>query len=129
MKKRLALFCGALLLAGCADDNTEEQVKPNSTVESNEQAETPSKDVETNSSTDQPADLTGYEEYETLSNEIDVDAYIASVLEDNEGKRVILFSNEVGVKAYKSVFIKHDQRLKIMNLQDDGLLYNDVLTK
>ncbi|MEZ7171143.1 hypothetical protein [Sporosarcina sp. OR05] len=129
MKKRLALFCGALLLAGCANDKAEEQVKPDSALESNEQAESPSKDVETNTSADHVADLTDYEEYDVLSSEIDVDAYIASVVEDNEGKRVILFSNEVGEKIYKSIFVKHDQRLKIIDLHDDGLLFNDTINE
>lgn len=44
---------------------------------------------------------------------------------DNPGTRVILFENSSGRKVYKSVFVKHDQRLKVLDLDGGPPLFNE----
>lgn len=46
---------------------------------------------------------------------------------DNNGTRVIFFENEEGQKDYKSVFVKEANHLKLVSLDNDGLIYDDVI--
>lgn len=46
---------------------------------------------------------------------------------DNANKRVLFFSTDKGQKRYKSIFIKRTERLKIIDLSDDNMLYNQEI--
>lgn len=72
-------------------------------------------------------DLAQYEEYEILNEKLDLSTYEAEIETDNSGNRVLIFSEDDGDKAYKSIFVKDEQHLKIVSLKDEGLLYNDVI--
>ena len=72
-------------------------------------------------------ELAGYEEYTTIADVAEVDGMKGIVETDNPGTRVILFEDENGKKTVKSVFVKKENRLKVISLDDDGLLYNDIL--
>lgn len=127
MKKLLVTFLGILLLAGCTNDKTVSTEKPEpdstSTVESSESAT----EEESNIVTEQNEGLTDLPEYAILAEKISLDTHKAIVETDNPGNRIILFENDNGVNAYKSIFVKNDNRLKIINLDDDGLIYNDIV--
>lgn len=75
----------------------------------------------------QNASLEAFEEYETIAKEIDLDQYTGSVQTDNQGNRIILFANEQGENDYKSIFVKHQNHLKIVALTSDQLLFNGVI--
>lgn len=100
MKKWLLALAAAGLLAACTDGAME---------------------------TEQQDELGGFEEYEILSDNIDLSAHEAEVETDNSNSRVILFEDSEGNKTYKSVFVKDEQHLKIIQLDDDGVIYNDYL--
>ena len=51
--------------------------------------------------------------------------YQAELVTDNPGKRILLFTDANGRKIYKSIFIKNDRHLKIIQLDGEGLLYNN----
>lgn len=72
-------------------------------------------------------ELTQYEEYEILQEQLDLEELDVTVEADNSGNRVLIFSTESGEKKHKSIFVKDTEHLKIVNLGDDGLLYNDVI--
>ncbi|MEI3598419.1 hypothetical protein [Oceanobacillus sp. MO10714A] len=69
-------------------------------------------------------DLEEFPEFDTKAEYIDLDAYQGVVETDNKGNRIILFEDEKGHSEYKSIFIKHNNRLKIVQFKGDGLLYN-----
>lgn len=73
------------------------------------------------------SNLLDHEEAEVLAEHIPVDELTAQVEVDNEGKRITLFENESGQKVYKSIYIKHDNHLKIIDLNGDKLLYEGTL--
>jgi len=72
-------------------------------------------------------DLEEFPEFDTKAEYIDLDAYQGVVETDNKGNRIILFEDENGHSEYKSIFIKHDNRLKIVEFNNDGLLYNEII--
>lgn len=127
MKKIMFIFCGLLLLSGCTEENTKDpdNTKSDVTIETTEPVDNPTNnEVGTETDGEQGTNLSSLEEFNLLSDHIDLSTHSATVEEDNEGKRVILFSDETGKKTFKSIFVKHDQHLKIISLNDDGLLYN-----
>ncbi len=110
MKKWLVVFMGVMVLGGCASDNAVDRKVLGKGV-----------------NVEQLAELEGYEEYEVLSEKIDLVTYEVVIETDNPGNRVLLFAEANGEKVYKSIFIKNNNHLKIINLHDEGLIYNDNL--
>jgi len=127
MKKLLVTFLGFLLLAGCTNDKTVSPEKPEpdstSTVESSELATEKKRKIVT----EQNEGLIDLPEYAVLAENISLDTHKATVETDNPGNHIILFENNNGVKTYKSIFVKNDNRLKIIKLDDDSLIYNDIV--
>lgn len=76
---------------------------------------------------DKKSELESFEEYATLNDTIDLSKYSSIVESDNKGSRVIIFKDENEKKVYKSVYTKNNQRLKIIQLTDDQLLFNEVI--
>lgn len=72
-------------------------------------------------------ELAQYEEYEILNEKLDLSIYEVEVETDNSGNRVLIFSEDDGVKSYKSIFVKDEQHLKIVSMKNEELLYNDVI--
>lgn len=71
--------------------------------------------------------LADHEENAILADHIPLDELTAQVEVDNQNKRITLFENESGQKVYKSIFIKNDNHLKIIDLNDDNLLFDGNL--
>lgn len=66
-------------------------------------------------------------EYEILEDEIDVNTLEAKIETDNPNKRVILYADDNGKQQYKSIFIKNENRLKIIQFNDNGQIFNGVI--
>ncbi|MFC4713649.1 hypothetical protein [Planococcus dechangensis] len=71
--------------------------------------------------------LHGYEEYLLISERIDVSEYKAQVETDNDGTRVLFFEDATGAKVYKSVYVKDTQRLELIHLGKQGVIYDGTL--
>jgi len=96
-------------------------------------------DVENNQSTENngvaenepeniiPEKLTDFEESATLVEQIEIGSLNAEIETDNQNNRVIIFSDESKIKKYKSIFIKKQNRLKIISLDNDGQIFNEVI--
>lgn len=71
--------------------------------------------------------IADFEEASTIEEQIDIAGLDVEVKTDNQNNRVILFKD--GDKAvYKTVYVKHDQRLKIIDIIDDeGQIYNEII--
>ncbi|HLR10144.1 MAG TPA: hypothetical protein VK120_02030 [Sporosarcina sp.] len=70
-------------------------------------------------------DLQSFKEYEVLSERLPIEKLEAEVIENNQHKRVILFSKE-GKEQYKSIYVERSNRLKIVDFSQ-GLLFNETL--
>lgn len=73
-------------------------------------------------------DIKKLPEYETLKANIDLSNYKPGITEDNANKRVILLKDDNGRNRYKSVYIKREKRLKIVDFQG-GLIFNGYIKK
>ncbi len=73
--------------------------------------------------------LAGYEEYAVLQSTIaNLDSLSPVIETDNPGTRVILYADAGGRKVYKSIYVKANNRLKIIDLNGGGPpLYNDTI--
>lgn len=137
MKKYLFVLLGLLVLAGCsvdkAKDSADVDIDPTPEVEvedtdsANGVEEEDAAEVEDDQAGNMGDDLTMLEEYAIIDDNIDLSKHTSKVEEDNPGTRVILFEDESGKKVYKSVYVKNDKHLKIIKLDDEGLLYNDFI--
>ena len=116
-----------------ANDNASDDVVNNNTDdETNNEEENNADDQATNNAENEEdtatdSELADYPEYDTLVDEIDVDSLQAEVETDNPNKRVILYSDDSGEKVFKSIFIKKKDRLKIIDFDDDGEIFNEVI--
>lgn len=73
-------------------------------------------------------DITGLEEYASISTVIDPAAFTTRVTEDNMSNRVILFSDSYGRTQYKSVFVKKTGLLKVINVKGGGVVLQTTVT-
>ncbi|WP_080875515.1 hypothetical protein [Oceanobacillus timonensis] len=70
-----------------------------------------------------------YEEQEIIEEQIEEGEYDVVVETDNPGSRVMFYEID-GEKYYKTVFVKDENRLKIIDIQKDdeqGLVYNEII--
>ena len=112
VKKLLIDIVGSVIITGCSSPQ-EEEVVPVELIE-----ELPEENQVLN---DLP-------EYPILNNIIDLQVYLANIETDNEETRVIFFEDKDGNKVYKSVFVKNESYLKVIELEDgEGILYNEVI--
>ncbi len=112
VKKLLIAIVGSVIITGCSSPQ-EEEVVPVELIE-----ELPEENQVLN---DLP-------EYPILNNIIDLQVYLANIETDNEETRVIFFEDKDGNKVYKSVFVKNESYLKVIELEDgEGILYNEVI--
>ncbi|GKV67115.1 MULTISPECIES: hypothetical protein [unclassified Sporosarcina] len=145
MKKLWLLPVLALFLAACGneeeakpkDDNeiSVDTIEPEEDAAETDQAATEDSEtaLEKENTEDQSAStdsgLSQYEESAVLEDHLPMDELTSRVEADNPGKRIILFENQNGEKVYKSIFIKHDQHVKIIDLKEDNLLFEGRITK
>lgn len=110
MSKLIVALLGVTLLVGCSSDVSNETDTTNIPIVKEENEA-----------------LNDFLEYDLLAQHIDLSMYEADMETDNNGTRVIFFEDEEGHKAYKSVFVKEAKHLKLVSLDNDGLIYDDVI--
>ena len=102
-----------------------ETSEPSTTVPSSPTTATPGPP------TDAPAasELAGFEEYAVLQSTIgNLDSLTPEIETDNPNTRVILYADADGRKVYKSIYVKRNNRLKVIDLNGGGPpLYNDTI--
>lgn len=74
------------------------------------------------------AALTGLPEHAILAGQLDLTTYAGTIETDNEENRIIIFTGEAREDAYKSVYVKDQNRLVITQLKNDVLLYDAVIS-
>lgn len=145
MKKISLLFIASFALAACAAENNSSSSESVETIESevssapesvetsehsSQESETASEDLGgvTEEELANAESVSEYDSYEELVYQdiFNPEQYQGSILTDNQGKRIFLFSDGQN-QIYKTIYIKHDNRLKIIDLQKDDLVYNKII--
>lgn len=151
MKKINKLFLGTsitLLLAACGNTNTDEDLtpdnEPSEQLDDTENVEETENNLTENDETDtadeevNEDDMAGVseeelEDTETVSDHENFEELAAQdyfepsrLITDNPGTRIFIFENE-GQQAYKTIFIKKANRLKVIDLVNDELLMNEII--
>jgi len=136
MKKLLTILFSISIIVGlaaCSNDDTAEDTtsEDNETPEVEEQEEQET-DVESDEIMDedteeQNPEMDDYEEASKIEEKVDLDGLEVEVETDNDNNRVLLFLDE-GKEVYKTIYIKRDHRLKIIDIIDnEGQIYNDTI--
>lgn len=72
---------------------------------------------------EEDTELSNLEEYGTIANQVNVDDLDVQIVEDNPYKRILILNDEDGHTAFKSIYIKKKNILKVIDLHG-GLVYN-----
>lgn len=75
---------------------------------------------------EEATDLSQYEELTYAKDKVDLSKYESRILNDNQGKRVMLFSDG-NQQVYKTVYVKHKQWLKVIDLQANDVVINESI--
>lgn len=70
---------------------------------------------------------TSLPEYNKIMEQVGHEEVDFEMVTDNEGKRVLNIVDKDGSIRYKSIFIKDMNRLKIINVKNGGLIFNEIL--
>lgn len=116
----LALIATAALLTACSGEQADAGTEAAS---ENEQSFTAIQDESTKDSKMQ--DLKSLPEFTVIDDEIGSDSLEFDIVADNPGERVLLLDKNGD--EYKSIFVKETKRLKIIDIDGEGLMFNDIL--
>jgi len=114
-------------------EEEKDKAEKKETVPSNDYDESQSKEPSTdqessNKTSESNSELAQFKEYPYIKEKVsNIDDYKAITKTDNPNKRVILYQSNDGQKKYKSILIKESNRLKLIELEKNGLLYNQVI--
>lgn len=124
MKTLLAIAVGVTMLVsvGIHTISGEGQIQATSSKTQSSALIQSSKKEEAAGSTD----IKKLPEYETLAKNVKLANYNPKILEDSRNKRVILLKDGTGLNRYKSVYIKKESRLKIIDYRS-GQIFNDYI--
>ncbi|AQU78503.1 MULTISPECIES: PepSY domain-containing protein [Planococcus] len=75
----------------------------------------------------EPADVASFEEYGMIVDQVNTDGLTFHLSTDNQGNRIMFLVSEDGKKQYKTIFVKYDQHLKIIDVNNGGLVYNGTI--
>lgn len=73
-------------------------------------------------------DMEKFMEYDVLEEVINIGNYVAKVVENHKQKRVIVLEDAKGKPKFKSIYNKHTEHLKVIDLKE-GILFDDNLEK
>lgn len=137
-KTLLTLVAAATILTACSSNqadpnnqaNNSNQTDTNNNVEQNEQSAQTEVVRENNQPEKESTDhdeWSSLSEYDTIIQNIDEKDYTFKTVTDNQNKRILLLTDQDGKEQYKTVFIKDTSRLKIIDLDGEGEIFNAVL--
>lgn len=119
-KPLLTLLASAALLTACSGEQAN---AGNEAALENEQSFTAIKDVSPENAKLQ--DLESLPEFTVIDEEIGSDSLEAEFVSDNSGERVLLLNKDGD--EFKSIFVKETKRLKLIDIDGEGLIFNDIL--
>lgn len=126
MFKKLIPLIALLTLLGACNDNEDADRKKVMIENAKENSQSVNKP---NQSDDGRVaeDTSSLPELQKILEKIDNNDYSYRKVSDNKGKRILLLMDEEGQEKYKSIFIKETDRLKIVELENDMIIFNDPI--
>lgn len=134
LKKMIVFSAVVTMLTACS--NTEATKKNEATNEdatqetqvNQQENEQPAENVQASIVNRSDREWASLPEYNKIMEQIDnKDIHFEQVTDTND-KRILYVIDENGTKQYKTIFIKNTNRLKIIQIKDDGQIFNDVLS-
>ncbi|WP_068777722.1 hypothetical protein [Paenibacillus sp. FJAT-26967] len=140
-KTFMTLSAAALLLTACGSNDTDIR-NTESTEENRQQSGQTDVVQEDSQGNNQPKEETqrpseesvnqekwsSLPEYDTIIQQIGDKDYQFKTVTDNEGDRILLIEQD-GKERYKTIYVKKTKRLKIIQLDREGQIFNEVLQK
>ncbi|WP_256762210.1 hypothetical protein [Cohnella sp. WQ 127256] len=124
-KAVITLVAAAIMLTACnrnqADISSDAQNQPSLQTEVVQESKQPAKESTFHE------EMSSLPEYDTIVQYIDKKEYTFRTVTDNESKRVLLLIDQDGKEQYKTIFIKNTSRLKIIQIDGEGQVFNDIL--
>lgn len=122
----MILIAAATMLTACQSNQTDTG-NPSGSNESSAQTETAQPNNEPTEESTSQSEWSSLPEYDMIIREVDSQDYTFRTVNDNENERILLLTNQDGEEKYKTIFIKNTSRLKIIDVDGGGQLFNDVL--
>jgi len=122
----IILIAAATMLTACQSNQTDAG-NPSGSSEPSAQTETAQPNNEPTEESTSQSEWSSLPEYDTIIREVDSQDYTFRTVTDNENERILLLTNQDGEEKYKTIFIKNTSRLKIIDIDGGGQLFNDVL--
>ncbi|TVX86865.1 hypothetical protein [Paenibacillus agilis] len=122
----ILLFGAATILTACSGDQTDisNNVEGNQQSVQTEALQENKQLAKESTSHDKWSSLP---EYDTIIQNIYKQDYTIKTVTDNERERILLLMNQDGKEQYKTIFIKNTNRFKIINMDGEGLIFNEIL--
>ncbi|PYY31114.1 hypothetical protein [Paenibacillus illinoisensis] len=122
----MILIAAATMLTACQSNQTDTGNSSGSNEQSAQTETAQSNNEPTEESTSQ-SEWSSLPEYDTIIREVDSQDYTFRTVTDNKNERILILTNQDGEEKYKTIFIKNTSRLKIIDIDGGGQLFNDVL--
>lgn len=125
MKLLILLFMLGLL-AGCSTEQQTNSEQDSTAIVSSEDAVEESVSKEELNEAEMIDDLTEYPETTATQETIDLTELTGYVISDNPGTRILIFTNE-NKQVYKSIFVKDENHLKVVDLEQNDLVIDETV--
>ncbi|WHZ32581.1 hypothetical protein QNK01_02915 [Desemzia incerta] len=124
--KLLILLLTLGLLAGCSTEQKTDSEQDSTAIVSSEDAVEESVSKEELNEAEVIDDLTEYPETTAIQETIDLTELTGYVISDNPGTRILIFTNEEK-QVYKSIFVKDEKQLKVIDLEQNEVLIDETV--
>lgn len=124
--KLLILLLTLGLLAGCSTEQQTDSEQDSTAIVSSEDAVEESVSKEELNEAEVIDDLTEYPETTAIQETIDLTELTGYVISDNPGTRILIFTNEEK-QVYKSIFVKDEKQLKVIDLEQNEVLIDETM--
>jgi len=122
----MILIAAATMLTACQSNQTDAG-NPSGSNEQSAQTETAQPNNEPTEERTSQDEWSSLPEYDTIVQKVDAQDYTFRTVTDSENERILLLTNQDGEEKYRTIFIKNTSRLKIIDVDGGGQLFNDVL--
>lgn len=124
--KLLILLLTLGLLAGCSTEQQTDSEQDSTAIVSSEDAVEESVSKEELNEAEVIDDLTEYPETTAIQETIELTELTGYIVSDNPGTRILIFINEEK-QVYKSIFVKDEKQLKVIDLEQNEVLIDETV--
>ncbi|PFG14432.1 hypothetical protein [Bacillus sp. es.036] len=118
MDKKIFIIVTISLLIACNNENSQNLIK----TENNEGIM-----GNVNASDQSQINKNSFEEISAIPNQMNVEEFNIKIVQDDDAKRILFFVDEEGKKKYKTIFIKKQRLFKLIQLDNNDLIFKRVI--